>query len=575
MKNMSLYVKVGIALGIAVMVSLIIAVVGINRIAFINAHVDEAVDVGRGMDVTSVLYKNVMAAVEVEKTIIVSRSLEKKADWERKFDKAVEDAKKSRDELWEMSGPEERKMISEFDGKWESYIAHGREMIAMGKTYSSLEVASNAVNADLARKREIFIKAIGLTQEVGAKRIDEVEETLGGLVSHYGMKLEEAEADSEKALSSTKWLMVIISLAGIALATATAVFIMLNLRKGMNRAVEDLTSGSDQVRLAAGQLSETSQSMAEGASEQAASIEETSSSLEEISSMTKQNADNATTVNGLMTESRRSVESGLAEMGEMKEAMASISKSSDDIAKITKVIEEIAFQTNLLALNAAVEAARAGEHGKGFAVVAEEVRNLAQRAGSASKDIAGLISNAVEKAKAGNEVSQKLAHSLADIAEGIKKSGDIAAEVAAASSEQSQGVSQISQAVEQMDSVTQASAASAEEAASGSEELSAQAEVLDATVQSLDRLVNGGTDGAGARPVRALPPKREARPLAERPKGLPAPKVHVKAMKIGVDKGKATVTARGEATARPSLKVAAGKAAEEVIPFGEDDSKEF
>jgi methyl-accepting chemotaxis protein len=314
--------------------------------------------------------------------------------------------------------------------------------------------------------------------------------------------------------------------------------------------------------------------MAEGASEQAASIEETSSSLEEIASMTKQNSENATTVNSLMSESKHSVDNGLKEMGEMKDAMGSISRASDDIAKITKVIEEIAFQTNLLALNAAVEAARAGEHGKGFAVVAEEVRNLAQRAGAASKDIAGLIQNAVEKAKAGHEVSEKLAHSLADIAEGVKKSGDIAAEVAAASREQSQGVDQISQAVAQMDTVTQQNAAAAEESASSSEELSAQSEMLDTLVRDLNRLVNGGaTNGAAPRALAAAPkPKAALRLPAERPKGLPAPKVHVTAMKIGVDKGKAVVAARGSAGTR--AKVPAGTA-EEVIPFTDEDFKEF
>jgi methyl-accepting chemotaxis protein len=298
--------------------------------------------------------------------------------------------------------------------------------------------------------------------------------------------------------------------------------------------------------------------MAEGASEQAAAIEQTSSSLEEIASMTKNNSENANNVNSIMVVGKRSVDDGVAKMKDMVVAMGEIKKSSDDIAKIIKTIEEIAFQTNLLALNAAVEAARAGEAGKGFAVVAEEVRNLAQRAAGASKDISGLIQNAVEKSNTGNNITEQVAKALDEIASQIKKAGDLAAEVAAASVEQAQGVEQINKAVTQMDSVTQQNAANAEEAASSSEELSAQAEVLNGNVENLtavvfgfDRQRDGHAAVMTARPARAsFKAPQIRRPavhmLKAKPKGLGAPK-----------------------PAKP-----AAKPAEDVIPF-DDDMKEF
>ena len=161
------------------------------------------------------------------------------------------------------------------------------------------------------------------------------------------------------------------------------------------------TMAPTKLSAAAGQVSSASQSLAEGASEQAASLEETSSSLEEMSSMTKRNAENAQKANELAKQARAAADTGVGDMQAMNAAMDAIKASSDDIAKIIKTIDEIAFQTNILALNAAVEAARAGEAGMGFAVVADEVRNLAQRSAQAAKETAAKIEGAVSKTAQG------------------------------------------------------------------------------------------------------------------------------------------------------------------------------
>jgi uncharacterized phage infection (PIP) family protein YhgE len=185
----------------------------------------------------------------------------------------------------------------------------------------------------------------------------------------------------------------------------------------------------------------------------------------------------------------------------MSAAMEAIKASSNDIAKIIKTIDEIAFQTNILALNAAVEAARAGEAGMGFAVVADEVRNLAQRRAQAAKDTAVKIEGAISKTAQGVEISAKVAQGLQEIVTKARHVDELAAEVAAASREQSQGIDQVNSAVSQMDKVTQSNAANAEESASAAEELNTQAATLKDVVQDLLQLVDG--DRGVLRPIMA------------------------------------------------------------------------
>jgi len=207
--------------------------------------------------------------------------------------------------------------------------------------------------------------------------------------------------------------------------------------------------------------------------------------------MTKQNADNAVEANTLAAEAKKAAANGSEAMTRMDGAIKDIQKSSDETAKIIKVIDEIAFQTNLLALNAAVEAARAGEAGKGFAVVAEEVRNLAMRSAEAAKNTSNLIEQSVNNSRNGVQICGEVKSALDEIVGGIAKTTDLVGEIAAASKEQAQGVDQINTAVSQMDKVTQQNAANAEESASASEELSAQAESMNHVVDQLVILVEG------------------------------------------------------------------------------------
>jgi methyl-accepting chemotaxis protein len=239
----------------------------------------------------------------------------------------------------------------------------------------------------------------------------------------------------------------------------------------------------------AGQVSAASQVLAEGSSDQAASLEETSSSLEELSSLTQRNAQNAQQANDLARQAHAAANQGVTDMQAMSAAMQALKGSSNDTAKIIRTIDEIAFQTNILALNAAVEAARAGEAGMGFAVVAEEVRSLAQRSAQAAKETALKIENAIGNTGQGVKISEQVAQRLNDIVERARQVDDLAAEVANASREQTQGISQINAAVGRVDKVTQANAASAEESAAAAAELNSQAEIMRRAVGKLMNLI--------------------------------------------------------------------------------------
>ncbi len=309
-------------------------------------------------------------------------------------------------------------------------------------------------------------------------------------------------ADGEKeALSkgrTIKLTALFTSVGGLGLAVCLGLLLSHRISKPIRKAAGQISTGVAETSAAAGQVSTASQSLAEGASEQAASIEETSASLEELSSMTRRNAQNAGQANTLVKQARDTAERGAGDVQAMGVAMQAIKDSSDDIAKIIRTIDEIAFQTNLLALNAAVEAARAGEAGMGFAVVADEVRALSHRSAQAAKETTAKIEGAISRTAQGVAISDKVARALTDIVTQVRQVDELVAEVASASKEQTQGITQISNAANQMDKVTQNNAANAEESAAAAEELNAQAETMKASVHALLELVDGTTATASA-----------------------------------------------------------------------------
>ena len=243
------------------------------------------------------------------------------------------------------------------------------------------------------------------------------------------------------------------------------------------RLKEDANSMADQIEMIAGRISTVTgavrgatREIAAGISDlstrtehQASSLEETTASMEELSTTVRQNAENAQEANQVSAAARDAANSGSEVADKAVAAMSGIENSSRQITDIVGLIQEIAFQTNLLALNASVEAARAGDAGRGFAVVANEVRALAQRAATASKEIKALIVNSDNQVKAGVELVNQAGASLGEIVASVKKVADFVSEIAAASQEQSAGIDQVSNAVTNMDEMTQQNAALVEE----------------------------------------------------------------------------------------------------------------
>ncbi|MDO9422970.1 MAG: methyl-accepting chemotaxis protein [Methylobacter sp.] len=305
-------------------------------------------------------------------------------------------------------------------------------------------------------------------------------------------------------------------------------------KNNINATLAKLSNFIIQIRDAADFIDSSSQEMAGGnnnlshrAEQQAANLEETAASMEELASTVKNNAQNTIQATEVVNSASQLAQKGGGVVKSAIAAMQEINESSNKIAEIIGVIDEIAFQTNLLALNASVEAARAGEQGRGFSVVATEVRNLAQRSATAAQQSNELIQNSVQKVRAGTAFVNETGAALTEIVESVAKVGDIVAHIASASSEQSAGIEQVNQAVSQMDDITQQNAALAEQAAAGSIAMSEQSTHM-TQLLSFFR-VNSKNGSAAARsvahssrapaaPVRA-PTKKAAAPVA-----LPASK---------------------------------------------------
>ncbi len=250
------------------------------------------------------------------------------------------------------------------------------------------------------------------------------------------------------------------------------------MSSNLSRIISDIITSAEHIHNAVAEISAGSQDLSHRTEQQASNLEETSASMEELASTVRQNADSATRASALAGTSNEVAQKGGKVVSDAVVAMNQIEQSSNKISEIIAVIDEIAFQTNLLALNAAVEAARAGDAGKGFAVVAEEVRTLAHRSASASKQIKTLISDSTIHVKKGVQLVNLTGESLKEILESANDVASLIADIAGASSEQSAGIEQINRAVSMMDDMTQQNAALVQESTSTAMSLQEQADAL-------------------------------------------------------------------------------------------------
>ncbi len=280
------------------------------------------------------------------------------------------------------------------------------------------------------------------------------------------------------------------------------------LNRDLSSTMGQINRSADQVASGAGQVSCGAQALAQGATEQAAAVEELAATITGISKQVKETAENARNAKSQSSMAGDEVEECNRQMHDMMAAMEEITRTSDEIGKIIKTIEDISFQTNILALNAAVEAARAGEAGKGFAVVAEEVRSLANKSTVASNDTAVLIESSIAAVSRGKEIAGETANSLSKVVEEVRTAAATVDKIADAAEEQAGAVEQVTVGVDQISSVVQTNSATSEQSAAASAELSNQAEVLKGLVAKFKLRAEYATASAPvAQPVYSSAPE--------------------------------------------------------------------
>lgn len=267
-----------------------------------------------------------------------------------------------------------------------------------------------------------------------------------------------------------------------------------NINVKLSDTLSQINQSSDQVSSGSDQVSSGAQALSQGATEQASSVEELAATITEISAQVKANAQNARDASNIVNQTGSEIHASNEKMGHLITAMREISTSSQEIGKVIKTIEDIAFQTNILALNAAVEAARAGAAGKGFAVVADEVRNLASKSAEAAKGTTTLIEGSVRAVENGTKLVDDTAKSLVSVVKGAGEAAKMVDQISNDSVQQAQSITQVTEGIDQISSVVQTNSATAEESAAASEELSGQAAMLKSLVSKF-KLKSSGVSG--------------------------------------------------------------------------------
>jgi methyl-accepting chemotaxis protein len=321
--------------------------------------------------------------------------------------------------------------------------------------------------------------------------LEELEKNLADIqkVSREGQ--DHTSAAVTRSTDQGWWFTVVIGLLGLSGGVVVAWLMITSINKTLHQAIFELAEGAEQIASAATQVSSSSQSLAEGSSQQAASIQGTSASTAQVNSMARRAMANSKSTADMVSQSQEKFQTTNQRLELMVVAMDGIGDSSNKIAKIIKVIDEIAFQTNILALNAAVEAARAGEAGAGFAVVADEVRNLAQRCAQAAKDTAQLIDDSITKANDGKTKVDEVAAAIRTITAESSQIRLLIDEINAGSQEQAKGIDHITQSIAEIEQVTQHTAAGAQESAAAAEELSAQSNIMKDVINRINSMVGG------------------------------------------------------------------------------------
>ncbi|MDR2934369.1 MAG: methyl-accepting chemotaxis protein [Candidatus Adiutrix sp.] len=401
----------------------------------------------------------------------------------------------------------------------EDLLKRGQDILAGLGRSAELEETGKSLSESLsamAGQFKVFKAALAKERQDAGERdrfSEAVAVSAAALREADNQKAREAAAASGTALRGAMWILAFGLLASLALSAVSAIVLIRGITRPLNAMILRLTQGSQMVEQASGALSSSAHDLLEGVKGNSASLSEIASAVEELNSMTQRNAQDSAQASDLMAQVKNSFALAEQSMTRLTKAMTDISASGQEIAKIIKLIDEVAFQTNLLALNAAVEAARAGEAGAGFAVVADEVRNLAIRSAEAAKGTSELLAATINGINAGVEMVGQAAGTFSSVEGQVGAVSSLFSEVAEASREQSGDISRIRDSVASMDRISREGTAQADKSARSAQELAAQAVNLHGAVGDLTELVHGRASGSQAAaapwgaPNLALPPR--------------------------------------------------------------------
>ncbi len=494
MKNWSLNLKIAMIVGLLIVGNILISAFGLNKLSNANDTMTRIIEVNAAKVDMDYHLKDLLYIQIINERNIV---LEKTMDGRKTVAERMVDRNKEIRDLFE-----ERKKISDEIG-----LQNLNHFI---QAYNSWYEMSESVK-NLALKGDTEQAALLITEKGRPLRLA-AEKVIDEMVARNKSLMQESKINSQQEYRNARDASLITIALAVLLGAALSFFTLRAVSRAITQVIKSLVEGSGQVTDASFQIASASEELAQASTEQAASLEETVATLEELTSMVKINADNAGAASRLAEDTQKIANKGEREIRSLMTSMAQISADSKKIEEIIDVIDDIAFQTNLLALNAAVEAARAGEQGKGFSVVAEAVRALAQRSALAAKDITELIKGSVQKIEAGSVQVDQSSAVLGEIVSSVKKMADLNTEMASASQEQTNGLTQIGKAMNQLDQVTQINAASSEEAAASAQELSSQADQLTLAVGILSTTIQGGETPRPA-PEKKKPEIKKVVPL--------------------------------------------------------------